>query len=82
MGINYIFNMIAILLCFYRKKAIDPTYYTSQGIISGGSQIFSSIEGRSTPTGLESACTVRNKFLFNYSYWSFKLYDCHVQAMS
>ena len=37
---------------------MDPTYYTSQGIIAGGSQAFTAIEGRSTPTGLESACTV------------------------
>ena len=50
------------LLCFYRKNSIDSTYYTSQGIISGGSQMFSAVEGRSTPTGLESACTVSNNY--------------------
>lgn len=55
--VKQINDKIAICKDVVRKKAIDPTYYTSQGIISGGSQIFSSIEGRSTPTGLESACT-------------------------
>jgi len=40
-----------------RKKSMDPTYYTSQGIIAGSSQAFTTVEGRSTPTGLESACT-------------------------
>ncbi|XP_073255986.1 uncharacterized protein [Porites lutea] len=40
-----------------RKKVLDPTYYTSQGIISGSSQMFGSVEGRSTPSGLESAST-------------------------
>ena len=48
-----------------RKKVLDPTYYTSQGIISGNSQMFGSVEGRSTPTGLESASTVRS----NISYY-------------
>ncbi|KAL9964069.1 hypothetical protein ACROYT_G027647 [Oculina patagonica] len=40
-----------------RKKSINPTYYTSQGIITGNAQSFTAIDGRSTPTGLESACT-------------------------
>jgi len=40
-----------------RKKSVDPTYYTSQGIIAASSSAFTAIEGRSTPTGLESACT-------------------------
>ena len=45
----------------FRKKSIDPTYYTSQGIIAGSSQAFTTTEGRSTPTGLESACTVSDR---------------------
>ena len=45
---------------------LDPTYYTSQGIISGSSQMFGSVEGRSTPTGLESASTVRSSISYYY----------------
>ena len=50
--------MFYIHRSIYRKKSIGPTYYTSQGIIPGNSQSFTAVEGRSTPTGLESACTV------------------------
>ena len=58
----FMFTFISVWYCFfYRKKSVDPTYYTSQGIISGSPQMFRAVEGRSTPTGLESACTVSNK---------------------
>ncbi|RMX60708.1 hypothetical protein pdam_00006825 [Pocillopora damicornis] len=40
-----------------RKKSADPTYYTSQGIITGRKETFTATDGRSTPTGLESAST-------------------------
>lgn len=50
-------DRIAICRDVARKKSVDPTYYTSQGIISGSSQTFANEEGRSTPTGLESAST-------------------------
>lgn len=39
------------------KKSSDPTYYTSQGILTGGAHMHSAAKGRATPTGLESACT-------------------------
>ena len=52
------FTTFRFFFVSFRKKSMDPTYYTSQGIIAGGSQAFTAIEGRSTPTGLESACTV------------------------
>ena len=60
-GVNVLFPFFL----FFRKKSIDPTYYTSQGIIAASSPAFTATEGRSTPTGLESACTVsdRNSYM-------------------
>ena len=54
------FCHLVILLCC-RKKSADPTYYTSQGIITGRKETFTAIDGRSTPTGLESASTVSHE---------------------
>lgn len=54
-------NVLLPFFVSFRKKSMDPTYYTSQGIIAGSSQAFTTIEGRSTPTGLESACTVSGR---------------------
>lgn len=54
--VKQINDRITVYKDIARKKSTDPTYYTSQGNISQGSML-SSVEGRSTPTGLESACT-------------------------
>ncbi|XP_068734247.1 HAUS augmin-like complex subunit 5 isoform X1 [Montipora capricornis] len=54
--VKQINDRITVYKDIARKKSTDPTYYTSQGSISQGSML-SSVEGRSTPTGLESACT-------------------------
>ena len=56
----FFFCHLVILLCC-RKKSADPTYYTSQGIITGRKETFTATDGRSTPTGLESASTVSHE---------------------
>lgn len=57
-SMGVLFYWQTLWMFYHRKKSADPTYYTSQGILTGGVHMHSAAKGRATPTGLESACTV------------------------
>ena len=49
---------VCIFLCF-RKATTEPTYFTCETTVNQMNRSFlQATEGRSTPLGLESACTV------------------------